>query len=65
VPRKTEAGSTLVEVCRKPGISQQSFYLWKKSMSETPSELRLALSGEGRLTSMIKVAQRHQHSFLH
>lgn len=27
---KTEAGATVVEVCRKHGISQQSFYLWKK-----------------------------------
>lgn len=30
VLRKAEAGSTVVEVCRKHGISQQSFYLWKK-----------------------------------
>lgn len=28
--REAEAGSTVVEVCRKHGISQQSFYLWKK-----------------------------------
>jgi putative transposase len=30
VLREAEAGSTVVEVCRKHGISQQSFYLWKK-----------------------------------
>jgi putative transposase len=29
VLRETEAGSTVVEVCRKHGISQQSLYLWK------------------------------------
>ena len=30
VLREAEAGSAVVEVCRKHGISQQSFYLWKK-----------------------------------
>jgi putative transposase len=30
VLREAEVGSTVVEVCRKHGISQQSFYLWKK-----------------------------------
>lgn len=30
VLREAEAGATVVEVCRKHGISQQSFYLWKK-----------------------------------
>jgi len=30
VLREAEAGVTLVDVCRKHGISQQSFYLWKK-----------------------------------
>jgi putative transposase len=28
--REAESGDTVVEVCRKHGISQQSFYLWKK-----------------------------------
>lgn len=28
--RKAESGETIVEVCRKHGISQQSFYLWEK-----------------------------------
>lgn len=27
---EAESGETVVEVCRKHGISQQSFYLWKK-----------------------------------
>jgi putative transposase len=30
VLREAESGTTVVEVCRKHGISQQSFYLWKK-----------------------------------
>ena len=28
--RESESDGTVVEVCRKHGISQQSFYLWKK-----------------------------------
>jgi putative transposase len=30
VLREAESGETVVEVCRKHGISQQTFYLWKK-----------------------------------
>jgi putative transposase len=30
VLREAEAGTTVVEIGRKHGISQQSFYLWKK-----------------------------------
>ncbi len=30
VLREAESGERVVEVCRKHGISQQSFYLWKK-----------------------------------
>jgi putative transposase len=30
VLREAESGETIVEVCRKHGISQQSFYLWKR-----------------------------------
>lgn len=28
--RQVEAGETVVDVCRKLGISQQTFYTWKK-----------------------------------
>jgi transcriptional regulator with XRE-family HTH domain len=28
--REAESGETVVEICRKHGISQQTFYLWKK-----------------------------------
>ncbi len=30
VLREAESGDTVVEICRKHGISQQTFYLWKK-----------------------------------
>jgi putative transposase len=30
VLREAESRETIVEVCRKHGISQPSFYLWKK-----------------------------------
>jgi putative transposase len=30
VLREAESGNTVVEICRKHGISQQTFYLWKK-----------------------------------
>ena len=41
VLREAEAGTTVVENCRKHGISQQSFYLWKKKYAGLGlSELR-------------------------
>jgi putative transposase len=41
VLREAESGDTVVEVCRKHGISQQSFYLWKKKYAGLGlSELR-------------------------
>jgi putative transposase len=36
VLREAESGETVVEVCRKHGISQQTFYLWKKKYSFDP-----------------------------
>jgi putative transposase len=41
VLREAESGETVVDVCRKHGISQQSFYLWKKKYAGLGlSELR-------------------------
>ena len=41
VLREAESGATVVEVCREHGISQQSFYLWKKKYAGLGlSELR-------------------------
>ena len=28
--RQTETGTAVVEACRKPGISEETFYRWKK-----------------------------------
>jgi putative transposase len=33
VLREAESGDTVVEICRKHGVSQQTFYLWKKKYS--------------------------------
>jgi len=39
--RQAEAGSTMVEICRKLGVSEQTFYRWKKKYSGVGvSELR-------------------------
>ena len=39
--RQTEGGSPVVEICRKLGVSEQTFYRWKKKYSGVGvSELR-------------------------
>jgi len=38
VLREAEAGATVVEVCRKHGIIQQGFYLWKKKCSKSANK---------------------------
>jgi putative transposase len=41
VLREAESGATVVDICRKHGISQQTFYLWKKQYAGLGlSELR-------------------------
>ncbi len=41
VLREVDSGDTVVEICRKHGISQQTFYLWKKKYAGLGlSELR-------------------------
>jgi putative transposase len=40
VLREAESGDTVVEICRKHGISQQTFYLWKKYAGLGLNELR-------------------------
>lgn len=41
VLREAESGDTVVEICRKHGISQQTFYSWKKKYAGLGlSELR-------------------------
>ena len=36
VLREAESGHTVVDICRKHGISQQTFYLWKKYAGRGP-----------------------------
>lgn len=39
--RQAEQGTKVVEVCRKMGVSEQTFYRWKKKYSGMgPGELR-------------------------
>jgi putative transposase len=41
VLREAESGEAVVEICRKHGISQQTYYLWKKKYAGLGlSELR-------------------------
>jgi len=40
VLREAESGDTVAEIRRKHGISQQTFYLWKKYTRLGPGELR-------------------------
>ena len=39
--QQVESGTTVAEVCRKMGISEQTFYRWKKKFGDLmPSEVR-------------------------
>jgi putative transposase len=39
--QQAEAGAPIAEVCRKYGISEQTFYRWKKKFGQmAPSEIR-------------------------
>ena len=41
IPKQAELGTPVAELCRKVGISEQSFYRWKKVYgSMQPSEAR-------------------------
>ena len=65
VLREAESGSTVVEICRKHGISQQSYYLWKKKyaglgLSEL-RELRQLREENGKLKRLVAdlILDRH------
>ncbi len=58
VLREVESGDTVVEVCRKHGISQQSFYLWKKK-SSSPWLMLVASWPCGAMTTTTTVHIRH------
>ena len=57
VLREAAAGETVVEVCRKRGISQQSFYLWKKQYAglglSKLRELRQLREESGKLKRLV------------
>lgn len=65
VLREAETGETVVEVCRKHGISQQSFYLWKKKyaglgLSEL-RELRQLREENGKLKRLVADLSLDRH----
>jgi putative transposase len=65
VLREAESGETVVEVCRKHGISQQIFYLWKKKyaglgLSEL-RELRQLREENGKLKRLVADLSLDRH----
>ncbi len=65
VLREAESGDTVMEVCRKHGISQQSFYLWKKKyaglgLSEL-RELRQLREENGKLKRLVADLSLDRH----
>jgi len=65
VLREAESGETVVEVCRKHGISQQSFYLWKKKYSglglSELRELRQLREENGKLKRLVADLSLDRH----
>ena len=65
VLREAESGETVVEVCRRNGISQQTFYLWKKKyaglgLSEL-RELRQLREENGKLKRLVADLSLDRH----
>jgi len=65
VLREAGSGETVVEVCRKHGISQQSFYLWKRKyaglgLSEL-RELRQLREENGKLKRLVADLSLDRH----
>jgi putative transposase len=63
--REAESGETVVEICRKHGISQQTFYLWKKKyaglgLSEL-QELRQLREENGKLKRLVADLSLDRH----
>jgi putative transposase len=65
VLREAESGETVVKVCRKHGISQQSFYLWKKKYSglglSELRELRQLREENGKLKRLVADLSLDRH----
>jgi len=65
VLREAESGDTVVDICRKHGISQQTFYLWKKKyaglgLSEL-RELRQLRDENGKLKRLVADLSLDRH----
>jgi putative transposase len=65
VLREVESGTAVVEICRKHGISQQTFYLWKKKyaglgLSER-RELRQLRDENGKLKRLVADLSLDRH----
>lgn len=65
VLREAESDATVVEICRKHGISQQSFYLWKRKyaglgLSEL-RELRQLREENGKLKRLVADLSLDRH----
>jgi putative transposase len=65
VLREAESGTAVVEICRKHGISQQSFYLWKRKyaglgLSEL-RELRQLREENGKLKRLVADLSLDRH----
>ena len=65
VLREAESGETVIEVCRKHGISQQSFYLWKKKYAglglNELRELRQLREENGKLKRLVADLSLDRH----
>ena len=65
VLREAESGDTVVEVCRKHGISQQTFYLWKKKYAglglQELRELRQLRDENGKLKRLVADLSLDRH----
>lgn len=60
VSREAESGDTVVEICRKRGISQQTFYAWKKKYAG----LGLNESRESRKQVVAKSSSAHRNCIM-
>lgn len=65
VLREAESGATVVEVCRKHGISQQSFYLGKRKYAglglNELRELRQLREENGKLKRLVADLSLDRH----
>jgi putative transposase len=65
VLREAESGDTVVEICRRHGISQQTFYSWKRKyaglgLSEL-RELRQLCEENGKLKRLVADLNLDRH----